>query len=550
MKNSSNIPITEEISERFSQYQTIADREFEHLSRKDFLNLVLTGLLAIPLASCANFGLSSKPNIVVIMADDIGLGDIGFYHAQRTGKPSVIPTTNIDRMISDGIRFNDAHAPNSLCAPSRFSMLTGNYSIRNEKPFGAWRPWANPGIEPKYTTIARIAKRAGYATSFLGKWGCGGQLKEKDTGVSISNQNNENADYTQIYKSANYFGFDYALELPVGIQNYPYIFYEDSKWMPLAKNSKLEQIGPVQHKLPDSKSGIGDSNWDPSQVGEILASKAVRYIEKQTVDNPNQPFFMYYCSQAVHVPHTPPDELGGTLIAGSTPSAHGDMVHELDVQVGKIIKCLKERGVIENTLLIFTSDNGGLPPEITTMSEFEHDASNGLRGSKGSIYEGGDRVPFIAVWPNKIKPGIESNEPIVGHDIVATIAAITKQRVSTDVVKDSFDLLPLFYGDTNTRGHEIILQQSPNGNMPNSVFYAIRRREWKLVLLSPNKKNMIGLKPIALFNLSKNPFEDEEYNLINREQYKDLVNELLSEYLQIRATDMATVNNNKPNLFS
>ncbi len=511
------------------------------INRRNFLKMGMAGLLSIPFISCNNTGLlKSKSNIVVIFADDIGPGDIGFYHSQRTGESPVIPTPNIDRMIADGIRFNDAHAPNSLCAPSRFSMLTGNYSYRNERPFGAWRPWTNPGIEPEYTTSARIAKQAGYATAFFGKWGCGGELREKDTGTIVSVQNQDQADYTRLYKAANYFGFDYALELPVGIQNSPFIFYENSEWMPLKAESTLGWLGPEQHKVSGELEFhvIGDSNWDPTQVGPILASEAVAYIKKQAADDPNQPFFMYYCSQAVHEPHTPPEELNGIPIAGSTPRSHGDMVHELDTQVGMIIKCLKETGAYENTLLIFTSDNGGLPPAITDLVEMGHDSTNGLRDFKGSIYEGGDRVPFIAVWPNIIKPATESNEPIVGHDIVATIAALTEQQISNEVVKDSLNLLPLFYGDPEAKGHEVILQQSPHG-----PHYAIRRNEWKLILLAPDKKNVKDLEPVALFDLQNNPFENEKYNQINNEQHQELVSELLAAYLELRETGRATVLN-------
>ncbi|MCP4142731.1 MAG: sulfatase-like hydrolase/transferase [Chloroflexi bacterium] len=359
---------------RVSSTPASTHSQVEALTRRDFLKIILAGIIATPLASCDISEVIPKPNIVVIFADDIGPGDIGFYHTQRTGMPPVIPTPNIDQMISDGIRFSDAHAPSSLCAPSRFSMLTGNYSFRNEKPFGTWRPWKNPGIEPKHTTSARIAKQAGYATSFFGKWGCGGQLREKETDSFIDREDQKNTDYTQLHKSANYFGFEYALELPAGIQNYPFIFYENSEWMPLKANSILAWIDPEQHRMPKRKSGIGDSNWDPTLVGPMLASKAVEYIEK----NSNQPFFMYYCSQAVHGPHTPPEDLDGISIAGSTSSAHGDMVHELDTQVGMIIKALKKANVYENTLLIFTSDNGGLPPAVTALAELDHDSSNGL----------------------------------------------------------------------------------------------------------------------------------------------------------------------------
>ncbi len=515
----------------------------QQINRRNFLKMGLAGLLSIPFISCNNNGPSkSKPNIVVIFADDIGPGDIGFYHQQSTGKPPVVPTPNIDQMIADGMRFDDAHAPNSLCAPSRFSMLTGNYSYRNKNPFGNWRPWDDPGIESKYTTSARIAGQGGYATAFLGKWGCGGELREKETGEIVSRKNADKADYTQLYKSANYFGFDYALELPAGIQGVPFAFYENSRWLPLKEGSKLQWVGPDQHRLPenddDYEGAIGDSNWDPTQVGPILAAKAVEYIKRHTAENPNQPFFMYYCPQTVHVPHTPPEELDGIPIADSTPGVHGDMIRELDTQVGMIIKCLQETGIYENTLLIFTSDNGGLPIINQALAEAGHDSSNGLRKSKGFIYEGGDRVPFIAVWPNVIKPATESNEPIVGHDIVATIAALAEQKISNDVVLDSLNLLPLIYEDPTAKGHEVILQQSPRG-----PHYAIRREEWKLILLAPDRKKMSikNLKPVALFDLKNNPFEDETYNLINSEPHQNLVSELLTEYLELRATDKATV---------
>jgi arylsulfatase A-like enzyme len=540
MSNKNNNSSIKKLPEQLRQNQTADDRQALQLTRREFHKAILAGLLAIPLASCTHQTPKTKPNIVLIFADDIGPGDIGYYHTQRTGKSPVIPTPNIDQMISDGIRFSDAHAPNSLCAPSRFSMLTGNYSFRNERPWGAWSPWVNPGIEPKYTTSARISRQSGYATAFLGKWGCGGLLSEQDTGKIVSRENLEYADFSHLYKAANYFGFDYALELPRGIQNFPFAFYENSRWMPLKESSQLQWVGSEQNKLKEKDSGIGDSNWNPTQVGSILASKAEAYIKKHTAENPDQPFFLYFSSQAVHAPHTPPEELDGVPIAGSTPDAQGDMVRELDTQVGMIIQCLKETGVYENTLLIFTSDNGGLKP-TPALAEAGHDSTNGLRGVKGKIYEGGSRVPFIAVWPNWIKPNIESNEPVVAHDIVATIAAITEQDVSEWEVKDSLNLLPLFLGDPNAKGHEVILQQSQVG-----PHYAIRREQWKLIFKAPDRSNVKGLKPVALFDLKANPYEDEKDNLVNNEQYQELVRELFEEYLQIRETDKATVSNNRP----
>jgi len=168
------------------------------------------------------------PNIVVVMADDIGLGDLSFYHRQRTGKEPIVQTPNLDRLIEEGMRFSDAHSPASLCAPTRFSMMTGNFSYRNARPWGVWTPEADALIEPEFTTVARIAKAGGYNTAFFGKWGLGGVWK----GIP--------SDYSKMDAGALHYGFDYAVELPQGIQNKPYAFYENGKWMKLKPDSCVD----------------------------------------------------------------------------------------------------------------------------------------------------------------------------------------------------------------------------------------------------------------------------------------------------------------------
>ncbi|MBT3376994.1 MAG: arylsulfatase [Lentisphaerae bacterium] len=482
---------------------------------------------------------ADKPNVVVIFADDLGPGDINVYHGERTGQASPIPTPNMDKLTETGMRFDDARAPNSLCAPSRFSMLTGNYSWRDYQPFGCWTPFARTGIDGKFTTSARIAKAGGYATAFFGKWGCGGRLKTTD-GQTANRNNRAQADWRQIYEAANHHGFDYAYELPSGIQGTPLVYYENGRWDKLNPDSKLVSVGPKQNgyavsrKLRD-KSFMGDSNWDPTIAGPRLAAKAVAYVRKQAKEKPNQPFFIYYCSQAVHIPHTPTEELDGVKIAGTTPGVHGDMVKELDTQVGLIIKALKETERWQNTLFILTSDNGGLRPD-KKAGEAGHDPSHGLRGSKGAIYEGGDRVPFIAVWPGKIKPGTISREPVVAHDIVATLAHLAGQPVDRTKVKDSLNLIPLLTGKEPVERHKVLMHQSQNGPR-----YAIRKGDLKLIMKAQSKKNLKGLKPLELFNLKENPTEDPEQNLLNSPKYKDTVAELLETYLTYRKTGESTV---------
>lgn len=495
----------------------------------------------------------SKPNIILVLADDVGLGDIAFYHRQRTGAKEVVPTPNLDRLISDGMRFDNAFSPASLCAPSRFSMLTGNYPFRNYKNFGVWHPYDPTGVEPNFTTSARIAKATGYRTAFLGKWGLGGSMYKKasqeiyqEKDFNFKN-NLDKIDFTRV-RGPNYLGFDYSCSLPEGIQNTPFAFYENEQWMPLKKDSELKVISAVQtaynkaHKHKN-RGGMGDSNWDPRDAGRILVDKAVQFIDEHHQFHSDKPFFMYYCASAVHIPHTPPESLKGIKIAGSTPGHHGDMIRELDVQIGLLRAVLKKNGLGENTLFIFTSDNGGLKRNKKMLSA-GHDSSNGFRAVKGSIYEGGHRVPFIATWPGEIAPNSHSLELIIAHDVVATLTAITAQSLNREQVLDSKNLLPLLRNETQARGHKYILNQSEEAD--KSAYYSIQDNKWKLIMETPNrfKKDQVSiLKAKALFRLSNNPLEREEENLINNPEYHTVVQGLFKQYSRFRKTEESTMSN-------
>jgi arylsulfatase A-like enzyme len=469
-----------------------------------------------------------QPNIVLILADDVGPGDIGFYHRERTGKKELIPTPNIDRLISEGIRFDDAHSAAPLCAPSRYGMLTGSYSYRNYKPYGVWGPWEKTGLNPESVTSARIAKKAGYATAFFGKSGMGGDFKVVDPDTNFAwKERYKKYDLAVRTNGPNQWGFDYSFELPSGIQNGPFAFYENGKWMPLKPDSTWKLIGPKQNCYDVSRKHndleeIGDSNWDPTLAGPMLAEKARAFIRRQTKASPNQPFFVYYCTQAVHIPHTPPKELDGVKIAGTTPGPHGDMVKELDTQVGMLIKSLKEAGVYENTLFIFTSDNGGLAAD-PTAEELGHDPTNGWSGLKGTVREGGHRVPFIAVWPGVIKPGTCSTETISALDVVATLAAVSGQEISRDQVQDSVNLLPLLKQEKGAQGNAMLVHYSQSGSA------ALRQDEWKLHVYGKNLKN---LTPKHLYNLKDNPSEDPSKNLLNNPEYAERAERMLETLKQ------------------
>jgi len=479
--------------------------------------------------ACFSNSLAQRTNVVLIMADDIGLGDIGFYHTQRTGEEPIIPTPNIDLLIKNGMRFNDAHSPASLCAPTRFSMLTGNFSYRNKThPWGVWKPEIKAGIEPNFTTIARIAQSADYKTAFFGKWGLGGVW---------NNFNGKTEQYKKMDKGARYFGFDYAVELPQGIQNMPFAFYENSEWLPLNAKSELVELSFEQTKYDErerhhKREGLGDSYWDPTLAGFILADKAVEYIQNQKAATP---FFLYYCSQAVHIPHTPSEKLDGIEVAGTTANKQGDMIKELDIQVGMIVKALKKQGLYENTLFIFTSDNGGLKH----YNAKGHDSSNGLTGAKGSIYEGGHRVPFIAVWPDKIKPNTSADVTIVSHDIVATLAALLQTKSVQNKILDAANLLPVLTKESTDSLHKYILHQSQSSGGP---YYALREGDWKLVMKTEKREDFENLEVIGLYNLQQDVAELPKNNLINDTKQSKRIEEMLQTYKKIRMNGEITVN--------
>ncbi|VGO16434.1 Arylsulfatase [Pontiella desulfatans] len=464
-----------------------------------------------------------RPNVVVVLADDLGPGDIGFYHRQRTGEKELIPTPNMDRLIAEGMRFDDAHSAAPLCAPSRFGMLTGSYSYRNYKPFGVWGSWEKTGLAPRFTTSGKIAQAAGYATAFFGKSGMGGDFKVVDAETDFAWKDRyKKYDLARRTNGPNQWGFDYSFELPSGIQNHPFAFYENGQWMPLKPDSEWKMIGPKQNAYDISRkhndlTQVGDSNWDPTLAGPLLAEKAKAFIERQVKTSPTQPFFMYYCTQAVHIPHTPPKELNGVKIAGTTPGPHGDMIKELDAQVGVLIQTLEKAGIFDNTLFIVTSDNGGLAadPEAEKLG---HDPTNGWNGLKGAVREGGHRVPFMATWPGVIEPGTQSGETISALDVVATLAAVCGQEISRNQVMDSVNLLPLLKQEKGAKGHAVLVHYSQGGSA------ALRQDEWKLHVYG---KNLTNLKPKLLYNLESNPQEDESKNLLNNPEYAERAERML-----------------------
>ena len=496
---------------------------------------MLTGYLLCGLLAFAQ----SKPNIVVILADDIGVGDISHYRKKHSNN-IIVSTPAIDNIAREGIVFTNAYSPAALCAPSRYAVMTGNNCYRSNMPWGVWGSYSKSPYKSSDMTLGKLMKNAGYSTAFFGKWGVGMDFYKKNDATNIYRSARKkvelDVDVTQIAaRGPKENGFDYSVTFASGIQNVPYVVYEDETWMPIQKDSKIDLI--TQEKMDrigvklDKSEGLGDSNWDPHQMGPLLVNKAVRFIENTPKD---KPFFMYYASLAVHLPHTPATSLNGKKIAETTPSKHLDKVKELDVQMEMIIDALKKKGIYENTLFIFTSDNGGLRNRETIASG--HRSNDVYRGGKNSPYEGGVRVPLVMSWPNQIKPSSSSDIRVVTLDILGTLAEITNQGLAANEGVDSASLLPILKGEKNRPVHPYLMLQSGTGREG-----IIIKDQWKLIVSYDKKdKSDATRKPIALFDLEKTPKENEGGNLIHKTKYSSIVEELFTLFNHTRDNGVST----------
>ena len=506
---------------------------------RNYIKSFLLAFLVFASPGCFAF---EKPNVIVVLADDIGVGDISHYRKLHSDN-IILETPNIDRLANEGVVFTQAHSPAALCAPSRYAIMTGNSCYRSPFPWGVWGSYQQSPIQDSDLTLGRLMKKAGYQTAFFGKWHLGGDYFRKDDPGKIyrgpRNKPELDVDIRKIVDGPNQKGFDYSFTYPAGIQAVPYAAYENGDWIPLKEDSEIgfisqENMSKIGVKL-DKLEGLGDLNWDPHKMGPLLVSKAVDYINDHA--NQDEPFFMYFCSQAVHLPHTPPEELNGVKIAGTTPSKHMDMIKELDVQMGMLVEALKKNGIYENTVFMFTSDNGGLHVNQKTLAS-GHKPNDIYSGQKNSEFEGGHRVPFIATWPKVIEKGRSSNEPVLGLDIMATLAAITDTEIGIGQAMDSYNLLPILEDRNGAESHAFLMLQSGTGRE-----LILIEDGWKMIIQVDNKDKTDKTRhPEALFNLNDNPREEEDKNLINDPAYQSKVEELFAKYNKIRESKQVTGN--------
>lgn len=464
--------------------------------------------LVLLLASDLSLGALERPNMVVILADDLGLGDVSFHVRNLQGKKPVVETPNIDALAAQGMWFTDGHSPAALCAPARYAIMSGNNNYRSYAPPGVWSTLAPSAFKPGEATLGTVVRDAGYRTGFVGKWHLGGDFYQRgSTEIYRGGKSGDilaEVDLTRwAGRGPKYCGFDYDFVTPCGIQGPMYLLYENETWHPGAEGSEIVYLQKKNAKFPEDLSdkgeGPGDSNWDATQLGDILSAKAVAFIQRSAKED--RPFFLYYCAPMVHLPHLPPDYFHGHKIRGTTPSRHLDMAVALDLEIKRIVDALKETGQFQNTLFVFTSDNGGLAdPEAQKVG---YDPSGGWSGTKNSPLEGGHRVPFFAVWPGRIQPSVR-HELVAGQDLVATLAALVRTPLPAGQAQDSNNLLPLLTGQGSFQPRQYWMHQA--GSKQELM---LRQGPWKLTIQSDYKRTTF--QPLALHNLETDPQEKRNY---------------------------------------
>ncbi len=485
---------------------------------------------------CILFGMSGpkrtqkvqNPNIVYILADDLGYGDVSIYNPE--GK---IATPNIDKLASQGMRFTDAHSPSSVCTPTRYALLTGRYPWRSRLPVGVLRGYSRTLIEVNRPTVASWLKSQGYQTGVIGKWHLGldwvlkqgkEQLASSESFGIKSEMNPDDIDFTQNpTQGPNTAGFDYSYILPASLDMPPYCYLENHHLTELptayTNGNKLES----GYTGPFWREGKMSPSFDFHGVLPTFVTKSLDFLKKQTKENP---FFLYIPLAAPHTPWVPSNDYKGKSKVGE----YGDFVQQVDAAVGQLLNALEESGLSNNTIVIFASDNGPYwRPNF--VEQFSHKAAGQFRGMKGDAFEGGHRIPFIVRWPGKVKANSVSNAPTTLANLLATCKEMIGDKKLSEQPEDSYSILPVLLGKAKQVATQpAIVHSSSIG------YFAIRQGDWKLIeglgsggFTEPREiKQKAGESVGQLFNLATDIAETKNVYDQNPDKVKEL-RELLTK---------------------
>ena len=452
--------------------------------------MIPKSLPALFLFLLASFPLAAAPpNIVFILADDMGVGDV----SHTTGKAA---TPHIDRLAREGMRFTDAHSSSAVCTPTRYSVLTGRYNWRTRlKKSVFFNPHDKPLIKEGETTVASFLKANGYRTACVGKWhlGIGWQfLEDYQPDPKKKKQQGWDIDYSKPAVTPTSHGFDYFYGIQASLDMAPYVYIE---------NEKAVKPGTVTKAF--FRPGAAADDFEAVDCLKVFAEKSVAFIDRAAPGD--QPFFLYLPLTSPHTPIVPSEEWQGKSPIGK----YGDFLMETDWVVGEVLGALEKHGVADDTLVIFTTDNGCSPAaKIAELEKNGHKPNGDLRGHKADIYEGGHRVPFVVRWPGKVEAGSATSRLTCQTDFIATCAEVIGKPLADDAGVDSVSFLPTLE-DASVVARDAIVHHSIAGA------FAIRRGKWKLCLCKgsggwsaprPGKAPK-DAPPVQLFDLEADPAE-------------------------------------------
>ncbi len=485
---------------------------------------LLSSLLLAAFMNCGVSAAEALPNIVVLIADDLGYGDVGCYGASK------VKTPNIDRLAREGIRFTDAHSSAATCTPSRYSMLTGEYAWR-KKGTGVLPGNAKLIIQPGRTTLSALLQKAGYKTGVVGKWhlGLGG----------------ENLDWNgPIQPGPIELGFDYCFLIPATGDRVPCVYVEDHRVVGLDPSDPIrlsygeplvgEPTGREHPELLKVKPSHGhdqtiingisrigymaggkSARWVDEDMADVVTKKAITFIEQ----NWGKPFFLYFATHDIHVPRAPHSRFAGQSAHGT----RGDVIEELDWCTGEILKTLDRLKLADNTLVIFSSDNGPVVDDgykdgaVANLNG--HKPGGPFRGGKYSAFEAGTRVPFIVRWPARVKPGV-SDALVCQIDLLASFAALTRQQLAHADAPDSFNMLSALLGESPT-GRDHLVEQA--------AVISLRKGRWKMIepgrgpKVNQNTNTETGQAPQPqLYNLAEDCGETKDVAGRHPDQVEEL----------------------------
>lgn len=433
---------------------------------------LLDVVVAIFTLMAADAYAAERPNVVLILADDLGYGDLRCYNEQ-----SQVATPNIDRLARTGMRFTDAHSPSTVCTPTRYGLMTGQMPFRIPNGGTIFTGVGGPSlIAPDRLTLPKMLRDQGYTTACVGKWHIGLTFFDRQ-GQPVRGNGVEAVRQVDFRRRVEGGPIDHGFDSFFGTACCPttdwlYAFIENDR-VPVPPSAPLDKSALPKHPYAnDCRDGLIAPNFDMQEVDMIFLQKSREFIAQHVRTSPQKPFFLYHAAQAVHLPSFAGRDFRGKTQAGP----HGDFIFEFDHVVGELMKELDMHGLAENTLVILTSDNG---PEVTSVvhmrGDYDHDGARPWRGVKRDAWEGGHRVPFIIRWPGKIPANVQSAQLTSLTDVMSTIAAIVDSPLPDDAAEDGFNLLPAWLDENHPPIRPYLLVQAFNG----ARTLAIRRGDWK-----------------------------------------------------------------------